>query len=162
MNADGKIYIIVTDKMPNGQTPTPEGADTQQSNGEKDGLFGHWAKNRLLGLVKQTATQSVMYTLNNIGNFTGDYMTQQHVNDSLHTLNSLMGIGTAAIAGAKYGGPWGALIGATLAVVQQGVSSGFQIWSNMVQNRKTNYEIAQLRSRAGLDASLDGSRGTEN
>ena len=34
--------------------------------------------------------------------------------------------------------------------------------SLMIANKKVNYEIAQVRDRAGLNSTLDGSRGTEN
>lgn len=162
MNSDGKIYIIVTDKLPSGTTPTPEGTDNQAGTKDKEGLLLHWAKGRIVNLVKQTATQAAMYSFNNIGNFTGDYITQAHVDNALYALNSAMSIGTAALAGFKVAGPWGAVIGTSLEIVRQGVSTAFSIHSSLVQNRKTNYEIEQLRIRAGLNAALDGSRGTEN
>jgi len=160
MTADGKIYIIITDKLPSG------GGDAvinePEKKDKKTDLFEHWAANKIIETVKQTATSAVTYQLSNIGNFTGDYITQTHVNDTLKAVNALVSIGTSAIAGAKVGGVWGAVIGATLQTVNLGVQSALNIHTQRLENNKTNYEIAQLRARSGLNPLLDGSRGTEN
>ena len=165
MNADGKIYIVITDKMPGGAQPGPGSAPTQdgdRSDGPGGELLKHWARDRLISTAKQAAVSSVMYTLGNIGNFTGDYITQTHVNDSIANIRGIMGLGAATVSGFMMGGPIGAVIGATLSVINTGVSSIERIHSARVQNRKVNYEIEQLRDRVGMNAVLDGSRGTEN
>lgn len=162
MSADGKIYIVITDKMPAGGTPqTPTPTQPNQSD-EKEGLFAHWARTQILNTARKTAMTAVTYSMSNIGNFTGDYITQTHVNDSIANLRSFLRLGASTLAGFKVGGPIGAVVGATIGVVNETISSFTTIHSAMVQNRKTNYEIEQLRNRAGLNATLDGSRGTEN
>lgn len=162
MNADGKIYIIVTDKLPGGTpTPTPT-AQGQGQNKEDVGLFAHWARGRLLSTAKSIAIQSVNYSLANIGNFTGDYITQTHINETLSNIRGFAGIGMAALAGFKVAGPMGAAVGAVLGTVNATVSSAFQINTQRVQNSRVNYEIEQLRNRAGMNPLMDGSRGTEN
>lgn len=167
MNADGKIYIVITDKMPDGARSGLGSAPTQdgdRSDGPGGELLKHWARDRVISTTKHAATSYVMYTLENIGNFTGDYITQTHINDSISNLKGIMGIGSAALAGFTVtgGNPIGAVIGATLSVINTGVSSIERIHSARVQNRKVNYEIEQLRDRVGMNAVLDGSRGTEN
>ena len=163
MNADGKIYIIVTDKLPSGSA-LAQTVETEKKDDKKEGLFSHWAKQKILNETKQLARTSVMYTLNNIGNFTGNYITQTHINDAMSSISGIISVGMAALAGFKYtgGNPWGAVIGAAIGVISESASAFTSIYSNQVQNRKTNYEIEQLRNRAGLNPLKDGSRGTEN
>lgn len=163
MKTDGKIYIIVTDKMPGGGEPIPVPKPPETKKDKKEDLFSHWARQRILEETKQLAKNAVMYSLHNIGNFTGDYITQGHVNDAVSAVSGIASIGTAALAGFKYtGSVWGAVIGASLAIVNRVVSGTQSAYSNYVQNQKTNYEIEQLRERSGLNTLLDGSRGTEN
>lgn len=162
MNSDGKIYIVITDKMPADSTPMPEDGSGQKEKKDENSLFAHWAREKLISEVRQIATSSINYSLSNVGNFTGDYITQTHINQGREALNALVGIGSAAIAGFKIGGVYGAIIGASLAIVNQTVQAVQSTHSAMVANRRVNYEIEQLRARSGLNVYLDGSRGTEN
>ena len=54
MNADGKIYIIVTDKLPGGTSPVPEpqAPEGNGSGGGNGGTMLHWARSRMLSTVK--------------------------------------------------------------------------------------------------------------
>lgn len=165
MNGDGKIYIIVTDKLPGGGEPGPKPKPSPKKPEREtlsDTLMSHWAKSQLISEVKQLATTAVNYQLSNIGNFTGDYIQQTRVNDALRSLSGLTHIVSATVAGAKAGGPWGAVIGFSLGVINQTISSALEMNSRRIEVNKTNYEIAQLRQRVGLNTVLDGSRGTEN
>lgn len=161
---DGKIYIVITDKRPEGEGGSVIQSQSSNIQQEKKNteLLNHWARGKLINEVKSLSKTAVMYSLNNIGNFTGDYITQTQVNNTISNLSSLASIGMSTIAGAKLFGPVGALVTGTLALVNQGVSSALNIHSLRVENRKINYEIEQLRDRAGLNTTLDGSRGTEN
>lgn len=162
MKDDGKIYIIVTDKLPaGGNTPTPGDKKKTEKKSDEE-MLEHWARNRLLSEVKQLATTAVNYSISNIGNFTGDYIAQTHINDALRSVRGFVSIATSTAAGFKVGGPWGAVIGFSLGLVSESVSSAMQIHSNRVETNKVNYEIAQLRQRVGLNTTLDGSRGTQN
>lgn len=162
MKSDGKIYIIVTDKLPaGGDTPTPGDKKKTEKKSDED-MFEHWARDRLLSEVKQLATTAVNYSISNIGNFTGDYIAQTHINDALRGVRGFVSIAASTAAGFKVGGPWGAVIGFSLGLVSESVSSAMQIHSNRVETNKMNYEIAQLRQRVGLNTALDGSRGTQN
>ena len=161
MNSDGKIYIIVTDKLPDGSSGQIVN-NTKKSEESDDELFAHWARDKIINTTKNIINSSVNYGITNIGNFTGDYITQTKINNAMHNLNALKSIGLGAVAGFKVGGIYGAVIGASLSVINSSVSSIEMIHSNRVQNKKTNYEIEQLRNRAGLNTLLDWSRGTEN
>ena len=163
MSNDGKIYIYITDKAPNdskGGVINNSGNKAEKKN-END-LFSHWARNRLINTTRSLISNCVDYSLSNVGNFTGDYITQAKINDTLSNINALSSIGMSALSGFAVGGFAGAIMGATLGAINTGVSSALNIKTQMVANSKTNYEIARLRERAGLNTLLDGGRGTEN
>ena len=164
MTSDGKIYIVITDKLPTEsqaqtQNKTPVSAGSGKNS---DDILKHWAKNRLISEVEHLGMTAVNYQLSNIGNFTGDYIAQNNVNNALNAAHTLMGIGGSALAGFMVAGPIGAVIAGSISVINTGVNSALSIHSNKIQNQKTNYEIEQLRRRSGLNTTLDGSRGTEN
>jgi hypothetical protein len=158
---DGKIYIVITDKLPNGNGAGGVNADNSQKD-QAEEITNHWARDRLIGETKSLIKKATMYQLSNIGNFTGDYITQTHVNDTISNVSSLANIGFSMLAGAKIAGGIGAVVGLSLAVINQTATDIMRIHSVRIQNQKTNYEIEQLRNRAGLNSRLDGSRGTEN
>lgn len=168
---DGKIYIYISHEPPasgqGGAVAGANGASGTNGNGggttttDNDSLMNHWARSHLLNTTKQIAKQAVTFSISNIGNFSGDYITQTHVKHSFDALSGLASVGMGALAGFKYGGgPIGAVIGASLAVVSQTITGITNIISGMVENSKINYEIAQLKDRSGLNTYVDGSRGT--
>lgn len=165
MNGDGKIYIIVTDKPQGGVTPmqttTGSGSGTRKDKDGKD-LFTHWAMDKILNTAKQVATSSIMYSINNIGNFTGNYQRQATIQESVAVVRGMMSVGLAGLAGLQVGGPVGAVIGASMALINKTVSYAQDEYSRYIQQKKTDYAIAQLRDRSGLNRYTDGSRGTEN
>lgn len=167
MNADGKIYIIVTDKLPGGvgpgpgPSPAPSPKDDKNKKDDQD-LFGHWARTQILSTVKRAANAAVSFSISNIGNLTGNYLGQTQVQESIALVHSMMGIGTTAAAGFAVGGVPGAILGASLAVINQGISISQSLVSQNIQQRKANRELEQLRERAGMNQYIDWSRGTEN
>lgn len=164
MNGDGKIYIIVTDKPQGGVTPmqTTAGGGSRQNDKDGKDLFTHWAMDKILNTAKQVATSSVMYSINNIGNFTGNYQRQATIQESVSVVRGIMSVGLAGLAGLKVGGPVGAVIGASMALINKTVSFAQDEYSRYIQQKKTDYAIAQLQDRSGLNRYTDGSRGTEN
>jgi hypothetical protein len=159
--AEGKLYITITDDRGDGggtPTPKPDGAKEKKSN---DDTIGRYIEHEMFHLVKSQATQFVNFSLGNIGNFTGDYITQRRVNETKQAISGLMNIGMTTIAGAKYG-PYGAIAGFAIGVISQMTGSVYDVISSTVENSKTNYELAQLRELSGLNSTKDGSRGTEN
>ena len=107
------------------------------------------------------STTYISFLVSNIGNFTGDYVTQQHVSDAMHVLNFVMDIGTAAGAGAASGGWVGAAVGVALTITSKGITMGQEAYASWVEGARQNRDIAQLRSRAGLNSTNNGNRGTD-
>ena len=164
MENDGKIYIVITRQKPSGPTGVGSGdadPDKKQPSGT-DSLFAHWARQRLLDTTRSLAKSTIMYGLSNVGNFTGNYMAQAQINNSVHALSGIASLGMTALAGFKVGGPVGAAIATGLAIVNQTAQWVMGTYSGVIENQKTNYEIARLRDRSGLNTLLDGSRGTES
>lgn len=160
MANDGKIYIIITDKPggegSSGLEDTP--ASDSKSVSEAKAFAAHHFRNFIISQTKQF----ISYNVQNIGNFTGDYVTQRKVSEAMQAATILGNIGMATLAGAKMGGPWGAVAGAAIAIAGTAINAGYEHHTQVVQNAKINYNIDQLRRRSGLNSYTDGSRGTEN
>ena len=160
MAEQGKLYITISDERGNG-TPGVSNGTKKDNDVQKENLLSRYIEHEAFHIVKQQTMKAVDFSLGNIGNFTGDYITQQKINDMRSNLSSLMAIGMTTLAGAKYG-VVGAVIGFSVGAISQ-VSSGiYETIEKTTANKKQNYEIAQIRDRAGLNSVLDGSRGTEN
>ena len=158
---DGKIYITISDtRGGKGGSGTGEVPVKKEKEKEEKHPLRDFAEYKFFSFVESQARQSINYTLNNIGNFTGDYVTQQHVSDAMNIISALTNIGMAAIAGSKYG-PVGAVIGAGIAVAGNVITQTQQLVLGYSQNNLQNKQIAQLRTRAGLNSINNGSRGTE-
>ena len=158
--SDGKLYIVITDKLDatGGDTLLDAEGGAKKSKKQSD---LEYAKHRFFNYMESQAKQLVMYNINNVGNFTGDYVAQRKINEAIQGINILVNIGTGVLAGAKYG-PWGAVAGAAIAIAGTVSTAALQSYSQYVENKKTNYAINQLRARSGLNINTDGSRGTEN
>ena len=155
--ADGKIYIIVTDQLPGGSgEPQPNG----QKDKKEEASLKDFAQHRFFNLVESQARQAINYSINNIGNFTGDYVKQQHIQDAMQVVSFLSDIGVSAIAGAKYGA-WGIAIAVGVTVLGKGITTYEQLAAGNNENVRRNREISQLRLRAGVSSTTNGSRGTE-
>lgn len=165
---DGKIYIIVTNKLPTqsgpSPMPTPTPAPTGKEQTGSESMLAKYFYHRFFNFMEAQTKKAVNYSINNIGNFTGDYQTQRNIQAGLSMANDLMNIGTAAMSGfiATGGNPIGALIGATLAVGASAINFAYEINSLNMQQKKSDYAISQIRARSGLNQLTDGSRGTEN
>lgn len=162
MANDGKIYITISDKR-FGQNIAEADAQNQidKEKESKESSVKSLLKHRFFNFIESEAKQAVTYTIGNIGNFTGDYVTQQHVSDAMHVLNFVMDIGTAAGAGAASGGWVGAAVGVALTITSKGITMGQEAYASWVEGARQNRDIAQLRSRAGLNSTNNGNRGTD-
>jgi len=166
--SDGKIYITISDTRGGGggvaPTPQPQVTPSTPETGKSEGQAGvilRYAEHQFFNFVKSQTTKLINAGISNIGNYTGNYALQDDVNLMMSSLSSLRGIGVSVIAGAKIGGPVGAAVGATFGIAAQEVSFQLQEKLNRFQNYKLNKQIDKLRIRSGLDASTNGSRGTE-
>lgn len=157
--AEGKIYIIVTNQLPGGGgEPTP-GGDGEKKD-KKQTTLQDFIQHRFFNFIESQAKQAINYSISNIGNFTGDYITQQHVSDAMQFVSFGLNLGTAALAGSKFGVP-GAVVAVALTLAAKTITTTEQLLAGSVENARQNREIRQLRTRAGLSSSNNGSRGTE-
>lgn len=168
---DGKLYIIITDQPEITKTETitteekkpatvskNDDKKTSASINEKESTVALFAKHQFFEFMKQTATEAVNWSISNIGNFTGDYVKQSNIQNAVNLGNKLAGIGMSIAAGASIGGPVGALITGTIAVVGTAVNTVLSDISNSFQVKKQNREIAQLRELSGLNPLTNGGR----
>lgn len=166
MADDGKLYIIISDKREDGggiggNTPAPSSGGTDNSGGKSiQSIITHQFYNFTISQVRKIAN----YSMTNYGNFTGDYITQRKINEATQTLNILSNIGGAFISGTTMSGgnPVIGAIFAGISALGVGVNAGLSERTQLFNNMKTNYNIDQLRKRAGMNIYLDESRGTEN
>ncbi len=157
---DGKIYITISDRRFGSNKAEADEQNKTDKEKDKDNSLADYAVHQFFNLINSQTKQAVNYTIGNIGNFTGNYITQQHVNEALNFVNAGKNIAMAAFAGARYG-PYGALLGAAIATIGTGVNYGLEEFSNMLENSRQNRAINQLRTRAGLNSTNNGSRGTD-
>lgn len=162
MANDGKIYIIVTNRAPDGTDPQAPGLELQKET-EKEGIAAKYIGHQFLHFVESQAKQAISYSINNIGNFTGDYEEQRHISALLEVAGKVASIGTAAWAGAKAtGSPYGAIIGAIVATASITINDVRAEYLKAYADAKKNFTIRQLRERSGMYSLMDGNRGTEN
>lgn len=152
---DGKIYITISDRRLDGDT-TPE--EEQKKDESKD--FGSYLIHKALDFAKQEAQQFVNYSISNIGNFTGNYEAQAHIQEAIRGVNILTNIGMSALAGFKLFGGAGAAAGAIFAFASQSVNMAMGEYQQWFANKKMNHNIDMVRQLSGLNQLTDGSRGT--
>ena len=160
---NNKLYITISDvREGDGETPTEQPEGTAESEKSKDNALGRYIEHQVFHLAKKQAMKFVHFTFGSVGNFTGDYIAQQQINDIMSSIQPFVNIGLATAAGAKVGGWVGAIVGFAVGTVSETVGSVYTIRQKEFETVKTNYEIEQLKVRSGLNSLLDGSRGTEN
>lgn len=166
---DGKLYIIITDQpvVNSTQTITENTTTTEEPQKNKqikttqtkeNSNTYNFAAHQFYNLVTQTATEIVNWSISNIGNFSGDYIKQANVQKAIGLTSKILGIGMAAFHGGMAGGPIGALVAGTVALVGTGVSIALEDRANSFQVQKQNREIAQLRELSGLNPLTNGGR----
>lgn len=108
-------------------------------------LFVHAA----VGNIKQ----AINYGLSNVGNFTGDYIKQNQINNQLEMFSNVSTIAMGAISGG-----W---IGAVIATASIAMKVGLGEFGKYTQN-----QISSLNNRLSMERSgnqlFDGSRATED
>lgn len=97
--------------------------------------------------------QAVQYGLSNVGNFTGDYIAQQRINQTLEVVGDVSSIVMGAVSGG-----WAGAIIATASVAFKGITKEISR-SISYENEEINAYMARQRSGNAL---MNGSRGTEN
>ena len=95
----------------------------------------------VIGSMASAAKSIVSYGLNNYGNFTGDYIEQTRINDSLKAISYVSAIG----AGFAMGGP----VGGAMAAVAVTTNLFLENVSLMEQKKKATIQSEQLRILTG-------------
>lgn len=90
------------------------------------------------------------FAKSNYGNFTGDYIGQQKIDNVFSVANTFASLGGSIISGAIVGGIPGAVVGAVVGVANIGINA----WQNDVQYKlsiqKTNYSASFNSQRIGV------------
>ena len=95
----------------------------------------------VIGAMASAAKSIVSYGLNNYGNFTGDYIEQTRINESLKAISYVSAIG----AGFAMGGP----VGGAMAAVAVTTNLFLENASLMEQKKKATIQSEQLRILTG-------------
>ena len=162
MANDGKIYITISDRRFGSNVAEADAQNKQDKQDQDKGdIIGDYAKHQFFSLIKSQAKSAVNYSISNIGNFTGNYVAQQHIQDAMQITNFAIGVGTSAIAGFKMAGLAGAAIAIGTQIIGAGISNAQQYYAGLVENKRQNNDILQLKTRAGLNSTNNGNRGTE-
>ena len=158
-----KIYIVITDQRPdsNGTGGASTGSNADNDKSERNQLK-KYAEHQFYNFIKSESQTAVNYTINNIGNFTGNYQTQREMQNVVGHSSRLVSLGESIIFGASIGGLAGAAIAGGVTLVSSLINFGLESYSIGIAEKKANYAIEQLRARSGLNTLNDGSRGTEN
>lgn len=95
----------------------------------------------VIGSMASAAKSIVSYGLNNYGNFTGDYIEQTRINESLKAISYVSAIG----AGFAMGGP----VGGAMAAMAVTTNLFLENVSLMEQKKKATIQSEQLRILTG-------------
>ena len=157
-----KLYIIITDKRGEDVETTPAPSDDSTKAISDDTALGRYAEHEFFHLIKENINRGANFVISNIGNITGDYISQRGINEAKQLASGLTGVAMSTIAGFKIGGQAGAIVGFIAGTASALSDSYFDYAQKTINTAKANLEIKELRNRAGLNTIYDGSRGTEN
>lgn len=99
-----------------------------------------------------TGKQIVSYAASNVGNFTGNYLLQDQIQNTLDIMGDIATIGLGATRG---------LAGLAVATIGVATKRIFQMVSINQENVHLQHEQDYLLKRSG-NSTMNGSRGTEN
>ena len=161
MAEDGKIYITISDKrFGKNKAEADEQNNIDKEKEKKEPTLKSFAQHKFFNLIESQAKQAVSYTIGNIGNFTGDYIAQQGAATAMSFISDLTDIGMSIAAGSKFGVP-GMIVAGAVTVISKVGNTAYSVYSGWVETSKRNRAIDQLRTRAGLNGTNNGSRGTD-
>ena len=103
--------------------------------------------------IYSTTKQIISYAASNVGNFTGNYVEQDRINQMLEVLGDVSGV----VMGAMSGGWAGAIIAISTLATKKGIQAITEYRADVLSQREINIELA----RSG-NSTINGSRGTEN
>lgn len=159
---DGKVYITISDRRENtnqsnlqvGNNNNSVGSSTKNSSN----ALGRYSEHQFFNTIQNNAKTFVNYSIANIGNFTGNYLTQQNISISVNNLSKLYRLGLTAVAGAQIGGVIGAGVAVGAQIVSDVVNFGLSERTAYFENKRTNLEILKMKELSGLNALTNSSR----
>lgn len=101
-----------------------------------------------------TAKQTISYQASNIANYTGNYLMQDQVNQTLDIINDISSIVTGVLSTKSW-------VGGAIAIYGIASKKVFEFMSVQTENRILQMEQDYLVKRSG-NSTTNGSRGTEN
>lgn len=111
------------------------------------------AKSIFANQMVATAKQTMNYAISNFGNFTGNYIKQDAIQNTVDFIGDLSTIGTGIAAGGWVGG--------LVATIGIATKKTFEAISDFRNNELSERQRAYMIERSG-NATKNGSRGTEN
>ena len=159
MNNDGKIYIIVTDKLPNGGGEPIRGSDNKQDKDKKENSLLKYSQHRFFNFIESQTKQFINFESNNIGNLTGNYVAQREVQANIKAAGTLMNMANATAQAVITTGSLAAgFITAGIMIAGAVISYEQQEKVNQMAFKQQNYELSMLKNRSGLYALDNESR----
>lgn len=140
-----RIRVEKVQEQPGEANVNLKSSADEKKNVAATSIFAH----QMMGIGKQV----VNYGLRNVGTFTGNYDAQEDINAAL----DLVSDGSTIALGFGSGG-W---IGGVIAIVGVGTKRILETVTQSRSDKMSQRQTEYLLERSG-NATLDGSRGTEN
>lgn len=169
---DGKIYITLSDKRTEGvsgggklekkdyirrRKTLPDELKVDFSNGINEGVA--YLQHEFIHIIKQQASQYINYSIENIGNFTGNYQTQRDIQAALNAGSILANAAASGLyIGAITMNPVLGLFAATVSVGTYAINYNRQEKANQFAIKRQNHEIELMRDISGLNSLTNGGR----
>ncbi|MCR5112733.1 MAG: hypothetical protein K6A63_02220 [Acholeplasmatales bacterium] len=104
---------------------------------------------KLVNAATNATTSMIKFSLSNYGDFTGDYLAQEKINNTLAMLNTAMSFGSNIVGGAMVAGVPGAIVGGIVSGIQLGTTLAQNIISANLSAAKSNYAAQANANRLG-------------
>ena len=153
---DGKIYIYLTDKKIDGGQPNSEPEKPEKEKTISPTI--QFLQHEMFHFAKQQATQMFNYTIENIGNFTGNYQQQRDIQATLSAANTLSNIAITGITVGLTINPFAGVIASAVAATSLAINYGRQERLNNFMVKRQNREIEIMRDISGLNSLTNGGR----
>ena len=171
--SDGKIYITLSDKR--GEITSGGGGKNQKQdivrqrkslpdelkldtgNGINAGVS--FLQHEMMHFARQQASQYINYSIENIGNFTGNYQAQRDIQAALGFGSMMSNIAMAGISvTVMTGNPVLGAFASTVALGARVINYNRQEKANQFRIKRQNREIELMRDISGLNSLTNGGR----
>jgi len=118
------------------------------------------AEKAAIGFALAALKREISYSISQYGNMTGNYIQQAEIQLGMEMLNNVIAVGAGTIAGAKYGGIPGAVVG--FAISAGSVATGYvNQWRTLQVNIAKLDTYANIMQERSGNSYNNGSRGTD-